>query len=148
MYVSIKPFLEFCKPFSVLINTLIYICVRAHVRACERIIGRKKKNMQKILEKNINKCQNNMRCLSLFDNNVIIRELPLVCASMERDMERKKTRKCAYIIKKNEFPCIIEKKVVILQPDLLCGIVYTHKDQKKNKKLTILLTNKKNQSDA
>ena len=45
-------------------------------------------------------------------------------------MERKKTRKCAYVIKKNEFPCVIEKKVVILQPDLLCGIVYAHEVKK------------------
>lgn len=71
-----------------------------------------------------------MRYLSSPDNNVIIRELPLVCVSMDRDVERKKTRKCAFIIKKNEFPCIIEKKIVILQPDLLCGIVYAHEIKK------------------
>ena len=88
-----------------------------------------------------------MRYLSLFDNNVIISTLPLVCASMDRDVERKKTRKCAYIIKKNEFPCIIEKKVVILQPDLLCGIVYTHEDQK-NIKINNIINQQKNQSDA
>ena len=71
-----------------------------------------------------------MRYLSLLNNNLIIRALPLVCASVDGDVERKKTRKCAYIIKKNEFPCIIEKKVVILQPDLLCGIVYAHEVKK------------------
>ena len=66
----------------------------------------------------------------MFDNSVIIRVLPLIGASMDRDVERKKTRKCTYIIKKNEFPCIIEKKIVILQPDLLCGIVYAHEVKK------------------
>ena len=71
-----------------------------------------------------------MRYLSLLDNNMIIRGLSIVCASVDRDVERKKTRKCAYVIKKNEFPCVIEKKVVILQPDLLCGIVYAHEVKK------------------
>ena len=49
----------------------------------------------------------------------------------EKDVKSdEKGEKWGYVIKKTEFPCIIEKKVVILQPDLVCGIVYAHEVKK------------------
>ncbi len=43
-----------------------------------------------------------------------------------------------FFVKKCNFICVIEKIVVILQPDLLCGVTSCAKNRQKNNKLTII----------